>query len=77
MLHRASGLLLRAMQEGPLWPWKAWQAKSGHTWKWSKGRPLSGLALTARPADEQLVQHSNPVLGGLGFKTQSTAINTL
>ena len=56
MLHRTRGLLVRAMQEGPLWPWKVWQAKSGHAWEWSNNSPLSGLALAARPGEEQLVK---------------------
>lgn len=56
MLHRTRGLLVRAMQEGPLWPWKVWQAKSGHAWEWPNNSPLSGLALAARPGEEQLVR---------------------
>lgn len=35
-LHRDRGLLVRATQEGSLWPWKAWRAKSGHAWERSK-----------------------------------------
>lgn len=35
-LQSARGLLVRATQEGSLWPWKVWWAKSGHAWERSK-----------------------------------------